>query len=208
MELFLGIILGALLSYWGISFFERKKSIQKIEIQSVVLLEKIKSVCKLITVEGDFAEIYHYENTKNHLLNMITSKKKAVLLINAKAHIGFDLSQIKLEANKKTQEIVLTHFPEPKILTVDTDVKYYDKKEGLFNKFEASDLTDLHKASKKFIVDKIPQSGLLNSAKKEALETVLMIEKLIEPSGWKLNYTKLQLPLGEIENDKIDKYEY
>ena len=204
MELFLGIILGVLLSYWGISYFERKKSIQKIEIQSVVLLEKIKSVCKLITVEGDFAEIYHYENTKNRLLNMITSKKKAVLLINAKAHIGFDLSQIKLEAHKKTQEIVLTHFPEPKILTIDTDVKYYDKKEGFFNKFEADDLTELHKASKKFIVDKIPQSGLLITAKKEALETVLMIEKLIEPSGWKLNYTKLELPMVDEENPKIE----
>lgn len=182
--------MGAMLSYWGISFFNKMKGAENIEKQSVVLIEKIKSVCKLITVEGDFAEIYHYENTKNHFLNIISSKKKAILLINAKVHIGFDLSQIKLEANTKNQEIKLTYFPSPKVLTVETEVKYYDKKDGFFNKFEAEDLTSLNKESKSFIIDKIPESGLLETANKEALDTVLMIEKLIETSGWKLNYSQ------------------
>ena len=105
MEIFVGIILGGVLSYWGMSFFNKKQGAQKIERQSVILIEKIKSVCKLISVEGDFAEIYHYEDTKNHFLKLISSKKKAILLINAKAHVGFDLSQIKLEANNKTKEL-------------------------------------------------------------------------------------------------------
>ncbi len=197
MEIFLGIILGAMLSFWGMSFFNKKKSVQKIERQSVILIEKIKSVCKLISVEGDFAEIYHYEDTKNHFLNLISSKKKAILLINAKAHLGFDLSQIKLEANNKTKEIVLTHFPKPKVLTVETTIKYYDKKDGLFNKFDAADLTDLNREAKVFIDEKIPESGLLNTANKEALDTILMIEQLLETSGWKLNYSQFVLPDAE-----------
>ena len=197
MELFIGTLLGVFLTYWGMSFFYSKKGTQQIEKQSVILIEKIKSVCKLITVEGDFAEIYHYENTKNHFLNIISSKKKAILLINAKAHVGFDLSKIQLEANNKKKEIIITHFPEPSVLTVETDVKYYDKKDGLFNRFEASDLTELNKESKAFIIAKIPESGLLITAKKEALDTILMIEKLIETSGWKLNYSQLVLPDSE-----------
>ncbi len=197
MELFIGTLLGVFLTYWGMSFFYSKKGTQQIEKQSVILIEKIKSVCKLITVEGDFAEIYHYEDTKNHFLNIISSKKKAILLINAKAHVGFDLSKIQLEANNKKKEIIITHFPEPSVLTVETDVKYYDKKDGLFNRFEASDLTELNKESKAFIIAKIPESGLLITAKKEALDTILMIEKLIETSGWKLNYSQLVLPDSE-----------
>lgn len=193
MDLVVGIIVGTLLCYWAMSIFNKRKGAENVEKQSVILIEKIKSVCKLITVEGDFAEIYHYENTKNHLLNIISSKKKAILLINAKVHVGFDLSKIKLESNNQTKEIVLTHFPEPSVLTVETDVKYYDKKENFFNKFEASDLTDLSKESKAFIVNKIPESGLLVTAKNEALDTILMIEKLIETSGWKLNYSQLIL---------------
>ncbi|MFD0761333.1 DUF4230 domain-containing protein [Lutibacter aestuarii] len=197
MELLLGTLFGIFLSYFGFSFFYKKKDYEKTEKQSVVLIEKIKSVCKLISVEGDFAEIYHYENTKNRFLNIISSKKKAILLINAKVHVGFDLSQIQLESNKDKKEIILTHFPEPKVLTVETEVKYYDKVDGFFNKFNATDLTELNKESKKFIIEKIPESGLLNSAKKEALDTILMIEKLLETSGWKLNYSQLVLPNSE-----------
>ena len=51
MELFIGIILGAILSFWGMSFFNQRKGVQKIERQSIILIEKIKSVCKLISVE-------------------------------------------------------------------------------------------------------------------------------------------------------------
>lgn len=190
MELLTGILLGAIASYWGFSLFNKQKGVHQVEKQSVVLIEKIKSVCKLISVEGDFVEIYHFEDTKNHFLNLFTSRKKAVLLINAKVHIGFDLSQIKLDANNETKQIILTHFPEPKILSVETDVKYYDKKDGIFNKFEAADLTELQKEAKQFIVDKIPETGLYISAKKEALDTILMIEKMMETSGWKLNYSQ------------------
>lgn len=194
MDIFLGIVVGAFIGYWIFSILYRKKGVQHTEKQSVVLIEKIKSVCKLISVEGDFAEIYHYENEKNSLLNLISSKKKAILLINAKVHVGFDLSQIKLEANTDKKEIVLTHFPPPKILSIETDLKYYDKKEGFFNKFKAEDLTQLQTESKSFIVDKIPESGLINSAEKEALDTILMIEKLLETSGWTFNYASITLP--------------
>ena len=152
MEVLLGLLLGVVGTLWGMNYFNRKKSVQQIEKQSVVLLEKIKSVCKLITVEGDFAEIYHYEDTKNHLMKMLSSKKKAILLINATAHVGVDLSKVKLEANAQRKEIVLTQFPAPGVLSVETSVKYYDKKDGLFNKFDATDLTVLHEDAKKFII--------------------------------------------------------
>ena len=107
MDLLVGILLGVTLTYVGFTFFYKKNNEQKTEKQSVVLMEKIKSVCKLISVEGDFAEIYHFENTKYHFLNIITSKKKAILLINAKAHIGYDLSQIKLEADNSTIHLIV-----------------------------------------------------------------------------------------------------
>ena len=80
-------------------------------------------------------------------------------------------------------------------------MKYYDKVDGLFNKFDAADLTGLNKEAKTFIVEKIPESGLIDSAKKEALDTILMIEQLLETSGWKLNYSQLVLP--KVENKKF-----
>ncbi len=64
VEIVLGIILGAILMYWMYTFFRRKQSKELTKHQSTVLLERIKSVCQLITIEGDFAEIYKFESTK------------------------------------------------------------------------------------------------------------------------------------------------
>jgi len=202
MELFLGTLLGAVLAYFGITYFKWKENTGKIEKQSEILIQKIQSVCKLISVEGDFAEIYKYEGEKKHFLKLFTTKKKAILLIKARVHIGFDLSQIKLEAKNNSKEIILTHFPEPSIISVETDVKYYDKSDGIFNKFKAEDLTDLNKEAKNFIVEKIPESGLINSAKKEALDSILMIEKLLETAEWNFVYTQLVLPNCEDEKEE------
>lgn len=193
MDVLLGVFLGALLSYLGLDFFKRKSSKAITEKQSVILLEKIKNVCKLVSVEGEFSEIYHYENVKERFLSLISSKKKAILLVNAKAQIGYDLSKIKISSDAVTKTIVISHFPQAEILTIDTDLKYYDKTDGFFNKFEADDLTALHKEAKDFIVVKIPESGLIETANKELLEVIGIITNIVETIGWKLDFSALEV---------------
>lgn len=196
MEAFLGIIIGVLVSLGGVTYFKSIKRKQLVNSQSVLLLEKIKTVCKFITVEGDFAEIYHYEDVKERFLKMITSKKKALVVINAKAHIGYDLSKIELKADNDKKKIFLEHFPQPEVLSIETDLNYYDKSDGYFNKFEASDLTGLHHEAKQHIQEKIPESGLIQIAQKEALETISLMETIVETIGWKLDYSALKIDDG------------
>ncbi|TPN87354.1 DUF4230 domain-containing protein [Aquimarina algicola] len=191
--LFIGLLGGAVLAYFIFSKFNAARNKSAIQTQSTVLMEKIKSVCKLVTVEGDFAEIYHYESVKDKFFNLLTGTKKALILIDAKAYIGFDLSQVKLESDTKNKRIILSHFPQPKLLTIETDFKYYDKKEGWLNPFTSKDLTELNKEAKQFIKDKIPQSGLMESAKKEALTAISLMETLAQAIGWKLDYSALEL---------------
>lgn len=193
MEAFLGIIIGVLVSLGVVTYFKSIKKKQLVNSQSVLLLEKIKTVCKFITVEGDFAEIYHYEDVKERFLKMISSRKKALLVINAKAHIGYDLSKIKLKADNANKKIFLEHFPQPEILSIETDLNYYDKSEGYFNKFDATDLTGLHQEAKQHIQEKIPESGLIQIAQKEALETISIMETIVETIGWKLDYSALKI---------------
>ena len=156
-------------------------------------MDKVKRVCKFITVEGDFAEIYHYEDVKEKFLKLISSKKKALVVINAKAHVGFDLGKVQMTSNPRTKTVVLSHFPQPEILSIESNINYYDKKDGMFNKFDASDLTELHAKAKEHIKDKIPESGLYNVAKQEALEAINLIENLVETIGWTLDYNALKL---------------
>lgn len=200
--LFLGLAAGAILAYFLYDRFARKANKPNAQTQSVILMERIRTVCKFITVEGDFAEIYHYESLKTKWVEKLLGTKKAIVLIDAKAHIGFDLTKIKMKADEKKKTISLYAFPEPQLLSIETDFKYYDKKEGWANPFTSSDLTEINREAKKHIIDKVPESGLYQEAKQQALDTVQLMQKLVETIGWDLDYSALSV--GAANPPKID----
>lgn len=189
--LFIGLAAGAILAYFLFARFSSVRKQEKVNTQSIILMEKIRSVCKFITIEGDFSEIFYYENVKDKWVNLLLGKKKALVLIEAKAHIGFDLTKVKMRADTDKKTIILTNFPQPELLTIETDFKYYDKREGWANPFTASDLTEINQEAKKHIVDKIPETDLFNEASKQALETIQLMETLVETINWKLDYSAL-----------------
>ncbi len=192
MDFILGLLVGILLLGILVLLFSKRFFKNKSEEQSVVLLEKIRNVSKMITVEGDFSEIMHFEDVKGVLLNLVSSKKKAIVLANAKVLIGFDMKKVKLQSRPESKKLILEHFPEPEIMSIETDIQYYDVKHGYFNKFAASDLSDLNKKVRINIEDKIPESELLVSARSKALETVKIIEQMVSTFGWKLDYNGLE----------------
>ncbi|MGB5188514.1 DUF4230 domain-containing protein [Robiginitalea sp.] len=197
-ELALGLLIGALLMYWGYSFLNQKKQKELTIQQSSILLEKVRSVCKLVSVEGDFAEIYRYENRKGHFMNLFGSKKKALIVINAKAHIGYDFKKLKVSADPENKTIILGNFPPPEILSIEPELEFYDIRNDLFNAFTPDDMTSMNKEAKAHIREKIPESGLMETANHEMLEAVLLMEKIVETLGWKLDYEALKLD-GPVE---------
>ncbi len=190
--LFIGLALGSVVAFFLFGRFNKSRRNQDASSQSVILMEKIRSVCKFITVEGDFAEIYHYQNVKDKWMNLFLGSKKALVLIDAKAYVGFDLTKIKMHPDVKNRTIILTDFPKPELLSIETDFKYYDKKEGWANPFTSTDLTEINREAKKHIVDKVPNSGLFEEASTQALSTIGLMENLVQTIGWKLDYTALQ----------------
>ncbi len=205
IEALLGLVLGAIIMYWVYSFFRKRQNRETTERQSTVLLERIKSVCKLISVEGDFAEIYKYENRRERFLSLVSSTKKALIVINAKAHIGYDLQQIELRADAPNKKIILANFPEPQVLSIEPNLEFYDIQNGLFNAFKPNDLTALNQEAIQHIREKIPKSGLMDTARREALEAVLLMSKLVETIGWKLDYSALELRESERKSLEMGK---
>ncbi|MBF8148769.1 DUF4230 domain-containing protein [Winogradskyella sp. F6397] len=197
METFFIIIISILVTLGLVTIYKQWKSKKVSDEQSILILDKIKRVCKFVTVEGDFAEIYHYEDVKEKFLKLISSRKKALVVINAKAHIGFDLSKVEMSADAQTKTVTFAHFPQPEILSIESNINYYDKRDGMFNRFEAADLTELHTKAKAHIADKVPESGLYNVAKQEALEAIHLIENLVETIGWTLDYSALKIEGGD-----------
>ncbi len=184
--LLLGIIAGALLMYYIYSFFKSKRSKHKAQQQAVILLEKIKTVCKLITVEGTFVEVVQQEDIKKQFLGLISSKKKALIVVKAKVMVGFNLAKIHIEANPDKKQVVLSKLPEPEILSVEPDVEFYDITNGLFNKFESNDINQLNKQAVSLIREKVPNSSLTEIAKNEALEVIKLLQQVTQTIGWTL----------------------
>lgn len=202
MEFIVGLIIGAAIVA-GLAYLFRNMFVKdKSEQQSVILLEKIRNVSKLITIESDFTEIMHHKDTKSLLLNMFSSDKKAIVLANSKVMVGFDMKQIRIKPYPKNKTLELIHFPPPQVMSIETHLDYYDITNGLFNKFEASDLTKLNQKVRENIELKIPQSGILNTAQEKALETIKMIENIVDTFGWKLDYHQMELPTN-IEIKKL-----
>ena len=77
LSLVVALILGVYLANW----WYRDNMPQRKE-ESQVLLEHIKNVTKLITVEGYFSEIYSEEDTKNYYL--FSSTKRVLIKVKAK----------------------------------------------------------------------------------------------------------------------------
>src|SRR5690606_41923791 len=105
------------------------------------------------------------------------------------------------KADTHGKKIRLPPISMPEMLSIKPDVKYYDIKEGLFNRFKTTDLSTLNQEAKAHILAKIPESGLFDTARREALDAVHMIESMVQAIGWTLDYTALEIQ----HKDLLDK---
>lgn len=207
-EVILILILIALFVFLGIeirNYFIKKT--EKPKVAATVLLEKINTICKLATVQGGFKEIVNYHDSKN-ILRLFPFEKKAIVLVDAVAHVGFDLNKMLLHVEQEKKRIVIDTFPEPEIISIDTNIEYYDVKESEFNKFSTQNFTELNQLAKETITEKIKESSLSMSATKQAMEALDLVEYLAQSMGWHLQMnflknTTLSKQIEEKNNKKI-----
>ncbi|WP_297090177.1 DUF4230 domain-containing protein [uncultured Draconibacterium sp.] len=202
--IFLGLIIGLVGGIAGTVYFYKNRNERQLQSQSVLLLEKIKQVCKLITVEGEFSEIFTHRDEKNLFFKLFQTEKKALLIVKAKVMIGFDLTKINIEINTPKRQVRLSQFPEPEILSIDNDLEYYDVQKGIINKFTETDLTNMNKKSKEFIREKVQNSHLVQIAKNQANDTISLIRQLIESVGWELVAEHKELPNKKAQKKLTD----
>jgi hypothetical protein len=192
MGLFIGLAIVAVVTFCLFRPFSANTN-DNSQNQSAVFREKICAVCKFITVVADFAEIYYYQNVKEKIANFLVCKKKAIVLINARAYIGCYLSKIRWAIDTVNTINRLTEFPQQQLLSIEKDFNYYDKSKVWANYFTSDDLTEVIRNAKQHIIDKVPESGLMEQAHREELNTIQLMEGLAETIGWKLDYTALIL---------------
>lgn len=160
------------------------------QVSATVLLERVRPVLKLITVEGDFNEVYSYHSAEamfSWLKDFSPFQKKAMLRLQAKVSVGYDLEGLHLEADEATHTVHVNGLTRPSILSIEHDVDYYDLDAGTFNPFTAADLTRMEANAKAQIRTKALQSDLFERAEEQRAAMFNVIRTMVESAGWKFD---------------------
>lgn len=168
-----------------------KRSEPNVQESGVVLLEQIKQVAKLVTVEGYFSEIYDYQDYYGYDLSLF--RKKALLRVKAKVSVGYDLEKMKVTAMPETKTIRLSGIPPAEILSIEHDLDYYDVQEGFFNEFSPEDYNKLNANAKEFIRKKALESDLTKTATAQRNALLETMKFMVESGGWKLEVEQQQI---------------
>lgn len=155
---------------------------------SVILIEQIKTVSKLITVEAYYNELYTYNDY--YKFDWMPFQKKAIIHVKAKVLAGYDLGELKFETNIKNKTIHLKNVPKPSILSMDHDLDYYDINQGVFNKFNTADYNKMNHKAKQLIYQKAMESYLLVEAAKKGIEMIKSMQQMAKNIGWELKIDK------------------
>ena len=184
--LILGLILGALLVI--ILNKDRKDAAPTLRTESShTVMESMQKVFKIVTAEGHFNEIYDYKETSK-LFKFIPSTKKALVIIKGKVHLGYDFAKAKWEIDEDNKKIKLIHFPEPELLSLDTDYEYYNIEEQFYNLFSKEDLANIQREGKNQIRIAAMKSHLPQTA---AEQIELVIKELLMARDWTLENADL-----------------
>jgi hypothetical protein len=177
---------GVLVTRW---YFKRSEP--NVQESGVVLLERIKQVAKLVTVEGYFSEIYDYQDYYGYDLSLF--RKKALVRVKAKVSVGYDLEKMKITAMPETKTIRLSGIPPAEILSIEHDLDYYDVQEGFFNEFSTEDYNKLNANAKEFIRKKAMESDLTKTATTQRNTLLETMKFMAESAGWKLEVEQPQI---------------
>jgi hypothetical protein len=164
-----------------------------IKNESVVLLEKVEKVFKVVLAEGHFSEIYDHASQSEVLFGLATVNKKALIVAKAKVLVGFDFAKVKVRWEEGSRKMIIEEFPEPEILSTDSDYKFYDIDHGMFNKFKNEEYTALLADAKQTMQNQAIASELPKIAKKQA---VVMLSQMASSMGWNIDF---RLPAGEVK---------
>ena len=183
------VLLGIfLLGAWVARLYYQEPEVTT-ETDATVLIQNIKDVCKLVTVEAELQEIYDEKNNRNITVylplptNFIFSKKASIEVVG-KVLVGYDLEKITIDVDSTNKILYIRNLPNPEIISIEHDVKYRSLDESFFNSFTPNDFTQLNKSAKAVLKQKAIEEKLLDRAEEQGNEVLRVIQFMANGFGW------------------------
>ncbi len=162
-------------------FFNTNKAPQ---VDSTIVVERIQKVLKLVTVEGNFSELMSYKDFD--YIDFPGFRKDAIVRVNAKVSIGYNLENLKIATNEKDKTILIQNMPKPEILSIDTDIKFENLSTGLFTSFNEAELSKLNQLGKEKIREKALNTELIKQAEEQRSEMFDLLFYMAKQNGYKI----------------------
>jgi hypothetical protein len=191
-----------LLGFFIAKFWYEKteKNQQNEEIQ--VVLNSIRNLSKLVVSEGAFSEVYNYSDSKKYFYDYLSFDKKAIVTVNAKVEVGYDLSKLELQIDSIGKRIIINKIPDQEI-TISPDVKYFDLQQSQFNTFTKEELNKINEKSINKIKQTIAVTRLQETAKNNLFRELSKIYQLSSVFKWEVinnSGQELEISLNTYKN--------
>ncbi|MBW3517748.1 DUF4230 domain-containing protein [Flavobacterium sp. NKUCC04_CG] len=168
-------------------YFDNKDEEAKMEYNSDLIQNQFKNVSKLIVTEAKFSQVMTYEDQQKYLMDLVSFKKKAVVIINADATVSYDMSQIAYELDEVNKVVRITNLPKEEIKLY-PEIKLYDVEQSKFNPFQGEDYNKINTKVKEDLLRKIEGSTLKANAQNRLITELSKILIVTQSLGWKLEY--------------------
>jgi preprotein translocase subunit YajC len=174
-----------LLGIWY--FFNAKQEREELRASSELIQKQVLQVGKLIVTEGYYSKVFTFKNSQNLFMNFWKSDKKALVVVNAKATVEYDLRQLETEIDIENKTLILKKIPEP-VLNIYPDIEYYDVTQDYFNSFEAKDYNKIKTSVTAQIRAQIEKSDLMDNSRERLMVELTNFYVLTKSLGWTLMY--------------------
>lgn len=187
-------LLGIILTILVVLAYKQCTETKEITInKSTDLIQKqLKNVSKLVVSEGSFSEVFNYENSKEIFGEYLIAEKKALVIVNAKVLISYDLKKLEYKLDETSKTLQIVSIPEPEI-SINPDLEYYDIQDDFLNPFEPEDYNKIKKTVNESLRKKIEKSTMVSNAQNRLISELAKFYILTESLGWKLIYNGEQI---------------
>ncbi|SHJ03723.1 Protein of unknown function [Mesonia phycicola] len=193
MKKFLLGVVVALVCLLGYQYFKNEWQEKEDLLEASNLIEQeIKNVSKLVVSEGSYAKIYNYENKESFVFKFLSARKKALILVNAKATVSYDLRALTYHIDQENKTLTITSIPEPE-LSINPDIKYYDVTQDYLNQFDEKDYNKIKTRINTDLKKQINNSVLVKNAENRLISELQKLFVLTNSMGWTIKYNQEQL---------------
>lgn len=177
------IILVFLLGVFGTLWFSKEKT--NVVSETQLFYNGLEKIAKLQVVEGYFTEVHTYKDSKSYWNDLISFDKKALVVVNAKAQIAYDLKNLDVVIDSIAKKIAIRNIPKPEV-TIVPDISYYDIQQSALNEFTAKDYNTI----KEELLLNLEKNTIVSDLKVQAhdrffeeLSQILILSKMY---GWEV----------------------